>query len=228
MELVLKQNTPFQSKAFNSEGPDVSFEHFEILGLLGAGCQSFVWEAVDLRNYRHVALKVNRHHSDKALLVREANCLRRINAFGIPFCWDVLDNGKQVGVVMELIEGISLDRLIQSPFKLCSGHIVMWMQQLTRIVDFCHRRNILHGDLKPQNLLVDGDDRIWLTDFGLHRNVQGSSDIPGMGLIAGSPCYLPPELLAGEVSGLTIVGEVYTLGVILHELLTGRPPLSGS
>lgn len=228
MELALKQNAPFQSNGFNSTELDFSFGQFEIIGRLGEGCQSHVWEAIDLRNQRHVALKVNRTNSDKALLKREATCLRRVNAHGIPFCWDLVDDGERVGVVLELIEGVSMNRLIQSPFELGAGHIILWMQQLARIVELCHQQKILHGDLKPQNILVDGEDQIWLIDFGLHRTVQGPADIPGMGLIAGSPLYLPPELLVGEVSGLTITGEIYSLGVILHELLTGRPPLPGT
>ena len=129
---------------------------------------------------------------------------------------------------MKLIEGQSLSRLIKQKYQEGSGFDPEAAAQLAatvaRAVHFAHERGFLHCDLKPSNILLERDGRPYVTDFGLAKRTSEDSELSVSGAILGTPSYMAPEQASGSRRGLSAATDVYGLGAILYELLTGSPP----
>src|SRR5262249_13721993 len=126
---------------------------------------------------------------------------------------------------MELIDGDSLlnhmPRLTQEPRE---G--VRVLAAVARAVQYAHERGVLHRDLKPANILLDRQGKVYVTDFGLARDLEEDFALARTGVIVGTPCYMAPEQALG-VKKVTPAADIYSLGVILYEVLTGQLPLQG-
>jgi hypothetical protein len=123
---------------------------------------------------------------------------------------------------MKLIEGPALNDSMAA-YHADPQRAAMLMATLARAVHFAHQRGILHRDLKPSNILLDADGTPYVTDFGLAKKVDGDDLSTRTGTVVGTPSYMAPEQARGE-KGLSMAIDVYSLGAILYELLTGRPP----
>src|SRR5437588_9644958 len=124
---------------------------------------------------------------------------------------------------MAYIEGPSLSqRLATGPLP---GRIAArYALRIAQAIHHAHRNQILHRDLKPSNILLDADDQPHVTDFGLAKKIGGDSQQTRTGSILGTPSYMAPEQAAGKVHELGPACDVYGLGAVLYELITGRPP----
>lgn len=125
--------------------------------------------------------------------------------------------------VMEHIAGPGLDEVIRDKKRLPPEQAARCVAAVARAVDHLHGQGIVHRDLKPSNILLDDQDRPYVTDFGLVK-MLGSSHLTTTGVIIGTPSYMSPEQAAGRADRVGPLSDVYSMGAILYELLTGRPP----
>src|SRR5262249_3414443 len=103
-----------------------------------------------------------------------------------------------------------------------------YLAAISRAVHHAHQHGILHRDLKPSNVLIDRDDQPLVSDFGLAKRVEGGASLTGTGAIVGTPSYMAPEQAAGNQGLPSPASDVYSLGAMLYELLTGRPPFQAA
>ena len=189
----------------------------------------YLAERLELR--RPTAIKVLADHlyADPDTLMRfrqEAELLARIKHPGIVQIYDIGQAAGRAYLALEYVSGGSLadycrDRVL-SPEE-----AVRLIEQIARAVDAAHRMGIVHRDLKPGNILLDGDQPK-VTDFGLARALDTADCRTVSGTILGTPRYMAPEQAAGESGSHSPATDVYALGVILYEMLAGRPPIEGS
>jgi serine/threonine protein kinase len=198
---------------------------YELVGPLGAGAMGRVYRARDTVLDRLVALKLIDDQPDAARdAIREARAAARVAhpSLARVFDWGVADDRGYV--VMELIEGQSLATLLRQRGALPSEEAVGLISRLADGLHAAHQRGVIHCDVKPQNILVTPAGLPKLVDFGIARIVGGTrTSRPGE--IVGSAHYVAPEQIHGERA--TAAVDVYALGVVLYEALTGAPPFTG-
>jgi beta-lactam-binding protein with PASTA domain/tRNA A-37 threonylcarbamoyl transferase component Bud32 len=195
---------------------------------LGAGGMAEVYCAEDLQLGRKVALKVlyRRFAEDEEFVERFRREASSAAGLQHQHVVAVYDRGEYDGtyyIAMEYLEGRSLKKLITDEAPLDPERAVDLIVQILRAARFAHRRGIIHRDLKPHNVIVDDEDRAKVTDFGIAR--AGASDMTQTGSIMGTAQYLSPE----QAQGLPVSdrSDLYSIGVMLYEMLTGRLPFDG-
>lgn len=214
--------------------PASSFGDYELLGEIARGGMGVVYRARQLELERVVALKMIlagrlAHTDDVHRFRNEAAAAARLRHPNIVAIHDVGSVDGQHYFTMEFIEGQSLDqRLANGP--LTNRQAARYVSILARTVHYAHGEGILHRDLKPSNILIDKADEPHITDFGLAKQL-GSTSAPGntrTGTVLGTPSYMAPEQAQGKTRELGPGADVYSLGAILYELLTGRPPFKAA
>jgi eukaryotic-like serine/threonine-protein kinase len=202
---------------------------YELEELVGSGGMSSVYKARDRLLERHVALKVLHEHygSDGEYVERFRREARAVAQLAHPNIVTVIDRGEDGGrqfIVFELVDGQNLKDLLEREGPLPVRQALELAIGVARALAFAHEHGIVHRDVKPQNVLLNGDGRAKVTDFGIARSL----DVAGVtqaGTVLGTSNYIAPEQASGrEVEPAT---DVYSLGVVLFELLTGRVPFAG-
>ncbi|MCO6456287.1 MAG: protein kinase [Pirellulaceae bacterium] len=200
---------------------------FRILREVGRGGMGAVYEAEDLTLGRRVALKVLRFGpvADSSAVDRfrrEAETVAGLHHTNIVPIFAV---GTEHGVnyyVMQFIAGRSLAEVAGDDKPLDVRQVAAWGLQAADALEHAHRRGVIHRDVKPSNLLLDGDDRIWLTDFGLARR-RDDVTLSLTGALLGTPRYMSPEQASAARGQVDHRTDIYSLGATLYELATGRP-----
>jgi serine/threonine-protein kinase len=204
------------------------FGKFELLREIGRGGMGVVYLARQQDLGRTVAVKmilssrlasaddVRRFYAE----ARTAAGLRHPNIIGIH---EVGELHGQHFFVMDFVEGENLKEVI-SRRALDAETAARTIAAVARAVDYLHGHKIVHRDLKPSNIIVDEQGTPYVTDFGLAKLLDAGGDATRSGTIIGTPSYMPPEQAAGHNSEVSARSDVYSLGAILYELLTGRPP----
>ncbi|HEX9895306.1 MAG TPA: serine/threonine-protein kinase [Gemmatimonadales bacterium] len=196
---------------------------------LGRGSMARVFLAHDLRHNRDVAVKLL--PPETATPDAAERFLREIRitaALQHPNILSLLDSGAATGLcwyVMPYVEGESIrDRLASGPLPLLEAAKVAL--QVARGLSYAHAQGVIHRDIKPENIMLSGGQAM-ITDFGLGRAVRGdAARLTAMGLPLGTPAYMSPELIQGEDADTR--SDIYGLGCVFYEMVTGRPPFIGS
>ncbi|HWP32437.1 MAG TPA: Stk1 family PASTA domain-containing Ser/Thr kinase [Solirubrobacterales bacterium] len=199
---------------------------YRVLQRIGSGGMADVWLAEDAHLQRRVALKVlhARFAQDREFVERFRREAEAAAGLQHPNVVAVFDRGEVDGtyyIAMQHLEGRTLKQLIDA--GLAPEQAVGLIRQVLEGARFAHRHGIVHRDLKPQNVIVDGEGKATVTDFGIAR--AGVSEITQAGSVMGTPHYLSPEQAQGL--DVTAVSDLYSVGVMLYEALTGRVPFEG-
>ncbi|MCI0458848.1 MAG: protein kinase, partial [Gemmataceae bacterium] len=205
---------------------------YELLGVLGQGGMGVVYKAKQIGLKRLVALKMIKAgaHAQLEELSRfrtEAEAVARLQHPNIVQIYEV---GEQNGLPyfsLEFVDGGSLAQTLngtpQAPLPTAQR-----MELLARAIHVAHEQGIIHRDLKPANVLLTAADVPKITDFGLAKRLDVETGQTQNGVVMGTPCYMAPEQATGQVRAIGPGTDIYALGAILYELLTGRPPFQGA
>jgi predicted Ser/Thr protein kinase len=202
---------------------------YELEELVGAGGMSSVYRARDRLLERTVALKILHEYygADDATLERfrrEARAAAQLSHPNIVTVIDRAEDGGRHFIVFEYIEGENLKTLIERAGRLPVRRALSHAIDSGEALAFAHRHGLVHRDVKPQNVLLNGEGRIKVTDFGIARSLNLQS-VTESGTVLGTSYYIAPEQATG--GGVSAHTDVYSLGVVLFELLTGRLPFEG-
>jgi len=206
------------------------FARYELLDVLGEGAMSVVHRGRDRQLGRAVAVKVLReslfgHPTVRERFARESQALARLDHPAIVKVFDAGGDGGQAYLVMELVPGEPLSKVLQSK-RLDRPRLLALLEKVARGVHHAHEKGVIHRDLKPDNILVTGDEPK-VADFGLAHLVESSPALTRSGAVLGTPMYMAPEQVEGG-SEITARTDVHALGVLLYEILAGRPPHPGT
>ncbi len=206
------------------------FGTYELIEMLGEGGMGLVFRARDLNLGREVALKMLRTgpFADPVEVQRfynEARSAARLDHANIVPIYDVDQEQGQHFYTMRLVPGGSLSKL-RERYRADARATVAVVEKVARAVHFAHQNGILHRDLKPGNILIDEQGEPHVADFGLAKVLGGGIDLTEPGVQLGTPVYMAPEQAAGKTE-VTPASDIWSLGVILYELLTGSRPFDG-
>jgi hypothetical protein len=208
-----------------------SFDRFELVEELGRGGMGVVYKAWDAELQRHVALKMilrGPHASpeDLARFRQEAKAAAGLTHPNIVPVYHVGESDGQAFFCLKFVAGPTLAQVVADG-PLPQRQAAEILRDIARAVEHAHEHGVLHRDLKPSNVLLDEERKPLVTDFGLAKRFAGDPSITGTGAILGTPSYMAPE--QAEAAGASgPASDVYSLGAILYELLTGRPPFLAS
>jgi eukaryotic-like serine/threonine-protein kinase len=219
-----------------------TLSHYRITAGLGSGGMGVVFRAHDELLKRDVALKLLKDEmgespEHRARILSEARAASGLNHPGIATVYEIGEEADKLFIVMEFVEGETLRRRLEGA-ALEPEEVVRIGAQVADALDAAHRRGIVHGDLKPENIILQADGRPKLVDFGIARlaseqtasftrtisHTGGDAETPLSGNITGTLGYMAPEALRGEA--IDARADLYSLGVVLFELAAGRRPFS--
>jgi serine/threonine protein kinase/tetratricopeptide (TPR) repeat protein len=223
--------TADRKKTTQAAGMLVDFGDYELLEEIGRGGQGIVYRAHQKSLNRTVALKIiglgpwtTEAHLKR--FRREAEAAASLDHPCIVPIYEVSEREGQCYFSMKFVEGGQLDEVVRcAPISI--PRAVELIAKLARTVHYAHEHGILHRDIKPGNILLDAKGEPLLTDFGLARLVEAESTVTRTLEVIGTPSYMAPEQAAGEHTQVGSATDVYGLGAVLYQLLTGHPPFAG-
>ena len=204
---------------------------YRIEAVVGTGGMAVVYRALDLQENRTVAIKVLRpeYESDMEFVrrfSREAEAAAKMSHENIVNMLDVGIEGDMRYIVMEYVDGQTLKEMIRDEGRIHPDVALRMTIRILAAVDHAHRNGIVHRDIKPQNILVDKQGRVKVSDFGIARlKASQTTQLDPNGSAMGSVHYLSPEQARGEVADEQ--SDLYSVGVVLYEMLTGHVPFDG-
>lgn len=209
-----------------------SLGKYRIDAMLGKGAMGVVYMAFDPHIERIVALKTIRKDllkdsADAGLIARfknEAQAAGRLNHPNIVAVYEYGESADTAYIAMEFVQSTPLGALLAAGRLHPRASVMAWMTQLLKALDYAHGKGVVHRDIKPDNLLIDRDGQLKITDFGIAR-IEAST-LTQAGMMVGTPCYMSPEQFRGERADRR--SDVFAVGVLLYQMLTGARPFVGN
>lgn len=216
--------TPLRNEKF----PRPFNDDYDLLGVLGKGGMGYVYKALQKKLNREVALKVLDTSSDKESVERfymEAQAMKELDHQNLVQVFDFGEQGHQLFIAMTYVKGSTLSEVLENRKRLDFDAIEIIAKQVARGLLYAHSKGIVHRDVKPSNIMITHDNRVYLMDFGI-SHIQAAERLTLTGMTMGTPEYMSPEQCHGD--DVTLQSDIYSLGVILFEMTCGRLPFLGS
>lgn len=212
--------------------PNIIADRYEVISVIASGGMATVYRGWDHHINRYVAIKALHHPNrpgDDPFAVdrfrREAQAAAQIAHPNVVTVYDFVEDHNTQFLIMEFVDGMSLKRYIGEQGPLRPTRALDIAEQVCAALTAAHTRGMVHRDIKPQNILLTTDGRVRLTDFGIVY-VTDSETLTHSGIVLGTADYLSPEQARGDP--LTPTSDIYSLGIVLYEMLTGVPPFTGA
>ncbi len=217
-----------ESEALAAELPNSRFADFDLLEELGRGGMGVVYKARQQSLNRIVALKMIRAGQlagpdDMQRFLAEAQASAKLDHPGIVPVFEVGESDGQPFFVMGFVEGQTLSDMARHE-PLDPERAAELVKEVGQAVHYAHEQSVVHRDLKPSNVLVDRAGKPRVMDFGLAKTLDNNKGMTVTGDVLGTPAYMPPEQAQGRIGDVGVRSDVYSLGAMLYDLLTGRPP----
>jgi serine/threonine protein kinase len=229
--IAATQAEPVTEQAVPVLAASTSFGRYQIVRLLGRGAMGAVYLAYDTQLHRHVALKTPRLGTSSQMIDRFYREARAAAQLRSPYLCPIFDVGQIGGIhylSMAFIDGKSLTRVMVEGRYKTQGAIADLLKSIARGLQKAHEQGIIHRDLKPDNIMIDHDGAPIVMDFGLARRIDDVSQVTLPGVLVGTPAFMSPEQVDGDAKMIGPPTDIYSLGIILYQLLTGRLPFQGS
>ncbi|HHN47033.1 MAG TPA: serine/threonine protein kinase, partial [Planctomycetes bacterium] len=208
------------------------FDRYEIQEELSHGSMGVVYRAFDPMLQRDIAIKVLAqgrvaNKEDVARFMREARAVARLSHPNIVPVHEVGEHAGNPYFTMDYIHGRVLSRMLRESGALPPRRAVQVVREVARALVAAHEKGLVHRDIKPSNVMLADDGRVLLMDFGLAKDMSSDTVRTQSGTTIGTPAYMPPEQARGDNTAISERSDVYSLGAVLFECLTGRAPFEG-
>lgn len=205
-------------------------ENYDLIGTLGKGGMGNVYKALDKKLKREVAFKILDASADEEAIQRfylEAQAMKELDHQNIVHVFDFGMQNNQLFIAMTYVQGYTLSGVLQKRSKLPFEAIEVIIRQIARGLLYAHSKGIVHRDVKPSNIMLTRDNRVYVMDFGISYIHEMEQDrLTKTGMTMGTPEYMSPEQCHGDE--VTLQSDIYSMGVILYEMTCGRLPFNGN
>jgi tRNA A-37 threonylcarbamoyl transferase component Bud32 len=203
-----------------------SLDNYKIMGMIGEGGMGKIYKAVDMRTKKTVVMK-QLIIAEREIFIkrfqREADIMLSLHHANIVTVYDYLKQGRSYYIIMEFVDGISLEDLIRKNHKIEPLQALLIFNELCKGLKYAHDRQIIHRDIKPNNVLISKTGQVKLVDFGIAKSLEEDEGLTKTGVVMGTPAYMSPEQLISTkyVDNLT---DIYSMGVMFYQMITGQRP----